>query len=340
MTLIAGIKCEGGVVLCADSEETAGVAKYSTEKLDVYEQEWCRMGIAGAGNYGDLIDTVVDNIKQGLDRDKPTTFDKVRESLRRTLILVHENEVRTFPSSRPEETIVELLIAVRPREEENADLWATSAAALHPVRGGYDVRGIGEVVRYVAKRLYRENLSLMQGVLLSVHLLSLSKHYLTNIGGDSQILVLTSAGWILKEPVKETELSETFLEYFDTVLSNLFLAYADTSLTEQQFDEKLSSFNELTKKLRKELCAQFTKHHLGWSMTDPMYVGDAYRKLPEGAELMFGPIRADYSFFDHITVNDPDVRVNPGSPRHKGSKPMPTFKGKVVAKKMGRKKRG
>lgn len=159
-------------------------------------------------------------------------------------------------------------------------------------------------MRFVAKRLFRDNLSLQQGVLLCAHLLSLSKQYVADVGGDSYILVLTSDGWVHKEQVRETKLSETFLEYFDTVLGDLFLAYADTSLTEQVFKEKLAKFSDITKALRKELCDQFAKMHLGWAMSDPMYVGDPYRKLPEGAELMMGPIRADYSFFDHITVGD------------------------------------
>src|SRR5215213_2571466 len=96
------------------------------------------------------------------------------------------------------------MIAVRPRDEENADLWASSATALHPVRDGYDVRGIGDVLRFVAKRLYRDDLTLMQAVLLCVYLLSVSKKYVANVSGESHILVLTSDGWLHKEPVKET----------------------------------------------------------------------------------------------------------------------------------------
>lgn len=140
MTLIAGFKCEGGVVLCADTQETTGAAKYSTEKLEAYERDWCRVGIAGAGNYGDLIDTMVDRIRSGLDRDKPTTSESVRHSISTTLINVHDNEVRAYPAGRPEDEIVELLIAVRPEQEQSAELWATSATALHP-ESRYDVRG-------------------------------------------------------------------------------------------------------------------------------------------------------------------------------------------------------
>lgn len=136
---------------------------------------------------------------------------------------------------------------------------------------------------------------------------------------------------------KRNELSETFLEYFDTVLSGLFLAYADTSLTESQFALKLLRFTELTKKLRMELSEQFTKHHLAWASTDPMYVGDPYRKLPDGASVMLGPVKTDYHFFDHITVDDPDFRVNPSSLQHAGSKypPVPTIEGWTITGAMG-----
>jgi hypothetical protein len=303
-------------VLGADTEERGSVAKYATEKLEVYESDWCNAGIAGAGNFGDLIDTVVEAVRRGLDQDKPRTFKSAQKSISASLVQVHENEVQAFPSSQPEHKIVELLIALRPRKEETAALWAASATALHPVRGGHDVRGVGEAMRFISSRLYRNNLTLMQGVLLCAHLLNVSKRYVTDIGGDSHILVLTSGGWIQKEAVKETELSETFLEYFDAVSRDLFFAYADTSLQEHEFEGKLQRFVLLVRRLRGELCTQFTKHHLSWMLTDPMYVGDPYRKLPDGAEIMMGPIRADYSFFDHITVDDPDVRINPNSPRH------------------------
>ncbi|HKG58894.1 MAG TPA: hypothetical protein VKB05_03870 [Pyrinomonadaceae bacterium] len=127
------------------------------------------------------------------------------------------------------------------------------------------------------------------------------------------------------------------MEYFDTVLSGLFLAYADTSLTESQFALKLLRFTELTKKLRMELSEQFTKHHLAWASTDPMYVGDPYRKLPDGASVMLGPVKTDYHFFDHITVDDPDFRVNPSSLQHAGSKypPVPTIEGWTITGAMG-----
>lgn len=37
VTLIAGFKCHGGIVLCADTLEQAAPVKYSVEKLVLYE---------------------------------------------------------------------------------------------------------------------------------------------------------------------------------------------------------------------------------------------------------------------------------------------------------------
>jgi predicted proteasome-type protease len=73
LTLIAGFKCQRGIVLCAGTEENSGVAKYAAEKLEMYEREWCRVGIGGAGNYRDLIDATVTAVTKRLDRDKPMT---------------------------------------------------------------------------------------------------------------------------------------------------------------------------------------------------------------------------------------------------------------------------
>lgn len=110
------------------------------------------------------------------------------------------------------------------------------------------------------------------------------------------------------------------MEYFDAVSRDLFFAYADTSLHESEFESKLQTFCDLTRKLRKELCSQLAQHHLGWMLNDPMYAGDPYRKLPDGSEIMMGPIKAGYTFFDHITIDDPDFRLNPKTPRKVTSK--------------------
>lgn len=161
--------------------------------------------------------------------------------------------------------------------------------------------------------MYRDDLPLIQGVILAAHLLALSKRNLIGIGGESHIAVLTKDGWLQKEPTPEIELGEQALDAFDKVIADLTLAYADTSLTEEQFFPILQRSINSIKRFRGRLVDEFTRHHLSWAMTDPMYV----RKLPDGSEIMFGPIRADYTFFDHVTVDDPDIRINPDSPRHK-----------------------
>lgn len=317
MTLIAGFKCRGGIVLCADTLEEASPVKYSVEKLVLYETDWCRVGFAGSGDQGDLIDTVVERVREQLDVRKPSNFADVKKTIRAALVNVYKNEMATFPQTSAEQTDtrVMLLIAVRAKHDDDASLLLANCSTLHEV-GRYDVRGIGEVVRFVASRLYRDDLPLIQGVILAAHLLALSKRNLVGIGGESHIAVLTKDGWLQKEPTPEIELSERSLEAFEKAVADLTLAYADTSLTEEQFFPILQRFVNLTKQFRAKLIDEFTKHHLSWALTDPLYVGDPYRKLPDGAEVMFGPIRADYSFFDHVTVNDPDVRINPDSLRY------------------------
>jgi hypothetical protein len=301
VTLIAGFKCEGGVVLCADTLEEAIPVKYSVDKLIVYEKEWCRVGFAGSGDQGDLIDTVVERIRERLDEDKPDSLALVKASIRAALVDVYSNDIAAFPQPPPPadpiDTQVLLLIAVRAKNDSEASLLLGNCSVLHEAEP-YELRGIGEVVRFVAQRLYRETLSLMETRLLCVHLLSLSKKNLTGVGGESHIVVLTNDGWIYKESIKETELIETGLEHFDRVFGDLFLAFADTGLSEDEFFPRLQKFVNLTKRLRKELCDRFAKQHLSWAINDPSYVGDPYRKLPDGTHELIGPMSVDYHFTD------------------------------------------
>jgi hypothetical protein len=300
VTLIAGFKCEGGIVLCADTYQEASGMKRSVEKLIVYERDWCSVGFAGSGDQGDLIDTVVDSIQSTLDASRPEILHEIKRSIKDSLVLVYRNELAAFPqppaTSEPTDTIVTLLIAVKGKKDQNAELLLSYGTALHPVPE-YEVRGSGETLEFVAERLFRHDLPLRHGVLLCTHLLGLSKAHVGGVGGESHIAVITNGGWIQKARLVETDLSESFFKRVDNIFSETLLSFADPSLDDQGFDDAIALFTDHTRILRQEYAANFQEQVMRLVQTDPTF-RDAYQKLPEGTRRVFGKTAWRYRFDD------------------------------------------
>jgi ATP-dependent protease HslVU (ClpYQ) peptidase subunit len=172
MTIVAGFKCEGGVVLCADTQETAGKdLKWSTTKLTTYDKKWCQAGFGGSG-MGQIADMLIERLKEELDNGYDN-ISRIRNGIRSTLRNAYETEIKQLPYP-DEDKVVDLLIALRPKAQQGSVLVACHCAVDREIYS-YEVIGAGEILRYVAENLYRSDLPISQGVLLGVHLVSLAK---------------------------------------------------------------------------------------------------------------------------------------------------------------------
>lgn len=86
MTIIAGFKCRGGIVLCADSLESDGITKRLVPKIWAYQvaEEW-GIAIASAGD-GDFADSFNEQLEPKLgngDFDEDALLDLLRTSVDR-----------------------------------------------------------------------------------------------------------------------------------------------------------------------------------------------------------------------------------------------------------------
>jgi hypothetical protein len=61
VTVAAGFVCKDGIVLCADSQESAGDYKFPVDKLITGSDSWTDVAIAGSG-LGPLVDTATERI--------------------------------------------------------------------------------------------------------------------------------------------------------------------------------------------------------------------------------------------------------------------------------------
>lgn len=253
LTLVAGFKCWGGVVLSADTQETAEDLKSYVEKLEVYDKPWCQIGMAGSGT-AELVELLVNNIKEELDHRKPVKHKKVHKLIESVLVAAYRETgaIGTYPVEKEEDKRVVLLIAARPAKEDQVSLWKSTASVLNPVNG-FSVIGVGEVVNYIAENCYRTDITLNQAVLLSNHLLHLAKKYVDGVGGENHSLVVTDEGNIRKESLIDTEHRERFYTEFNKAVGELTLSCPDTSMPPHMIRDKLNRFVEQVWELRQQL---------------------------------------------------------------------------------------
>lgn len=272
-------------MLCADSYEGDGLTKSQADKVVQYDSDWCKVGFVGAGQEANVIDSTVQRIIEEFDYYKPKTEAEIKSAVREAL--------NDLPDTR---NAANLLLAVCPSVDPHAMLWEVSDRYLRTVTNGHAVRGIGSVIGFVADRFYRPEMTLYQGVLLSAHLLQLGNAHVDGVNGPSRVLVLTDGGWLLRERTDKVEKHESVFDQLDAALSYIYLPFADTSITQEEFDQRLTTLIDTIRKLRTNHFDEFRDAHLSMAINDPTYQGDAYQTLPNNTRTQIGFYSVGYEF--------------------------------------------
>lgn len=283
MTLVAGFKCFGGVVLCADTQENAEDLKLWAEKLFYYNNEWCQAGFGGSGSSW-IVDRLLERIGQEMDDRRCDNLRDVTNCIRFGLQEVYDKEIRLHPD-KDEDKRSELLIAVRPKMQQEVTMFRTNGPVMSEVVGlGYQVVGVGEVVSYIAQNLYRHSLPISQGVTLAIHLVNLAKKYVDSVGGDTNVLILTSDGRIGWESTELSERKEKFFEEFNEALKHIILLCPDTSVPGKWVSSAIDAFATRIKALREQYFAKESEEATIQSLLDWTQYGrrQVYRRFPQG----------------------------------------------------------
>ena len=280
MTLVAGFKCRGGVVLCADSQEHAQDLKFWVDKLFYYNEEWCQAGFGGSGP-GWLVDRLLERIGEELDK-RHDTIAAVRGSIRRALQDVYKKEVKLHPDDEKEKQ-AELLIAVRPKSEQQVTMFHTDGPVMHEVFGsGYQIVGVGEAAGYIAQNLYKADLSINAGVILGTYVTGHAKKYIDSVAGNTQILVVTDVGRIEYERVEASERKEKLFEDFNEALKELILLLPDTSQWEDYVTFNVNAFANRIKELRAQYLAKESEEHTLRALGPGKHPPEVYSRFPQG----------------------------------------------------------
>ena len=195
MTILAGFKCSGGIVVCADTQETIEHSKRSVPKLrvevpphwkgyngEIYDSDLA-VAFCGAGD-GPFIDKLIDTAW-----GKMRTTDNLDDACR----IADESITSTYakygqiyqPGYCPQ---VELIFGIKMQGQSKL---FTANGPIVNESVGFVSQGVGGYMAdFLASRMFRPGLSYRQGIILAAYILFQAKEHVDGCGGDSHIALL------------------------------------------------------------------------------------------------------------------------------------------------------
>ena len=249
MTLIAAFRCNEGMVLCADQQETIGIHRVSVNKLSPRRYGEYALAIAGSGE-GYLVDGFADKLGRVIQA-WPTGVDEssARESITTALLDFHTNEVNLYPTTPNDDKLCSFVVCITPKTEDRTFLWQIHGTVILPIERHVLIGVYEAIYNHELRRLYRDRLSMNQAMLLGIHLFSIAKATSTYIGGNTDIIAVLNHR-MLSFDADEVRALEQHIGSFNERIASLVLAAPDYDMTKTEFEQLLKDFEQQVIELR------------------------------------------------------------------------------------------
>lgn len=251
MTIAAGLLCDKGVVFGADTDESVGEMRRRVHKIPT------KLGIppaiiTGACLNGHLMDTAVERIMDGLERENPPDVDTVSLLLQRIMNALYQGEFKAYPDA-PKNKHIMLLIGVKPEKSDKAEAWTIDCTSVHRFQKPYEIVGTGELLDFVAAQLFAPLMSTDLGNVAMVQLLSVAKKTVQFVGGDSYVHILRDDGGIEMKNYHFSPEEEDLYDFFFSAGRALILASGARSIADEDFERIASGFITSIREKRKRI---------------------------------------------------------------------------------------
>lgn len=261
VTLIAGLVCGDSIVFAADSEESGGIRKSNVEKMRRVPEP----GILGALGHNPLKNTSVVVAGAGNGTLCDYAMQRITDSVRATsglgealtviqaiLVDIWKVHVPLFPANDPTETDFRLLVGIRSPDGLGPHLYSVHGTTIVE-RDRYFSWGSGSVTDYTLDQMYRERMSVEDGIAAALYMLQIAKKYVSGVGGESHISILYSNGMVDDKPPWEISEEENIAKIFTEVSGSLLLSVLRTRTgTEVDFLSALKGFSSAIRRLRRK----------------------------------------------------------------------------------------
>ena len=259
MTAIAAFRCNDGLVMSADTEETYPDSKVYTFKLFPVEREGKRVCVAGSG-IGYLIDYAKDEIICALDSGL-TNVAEFEKSLRNVMRQLYEKDFSLYPVDHDSERQIQLLVGVQFVSETQPSSWleptlfeCQSNLVTVPKNPAQRSRilGVGELLQETARQFANWGLNVELAERVSLYLMYEAKRRLAGVGGKTHIFTMRNDGTFKYYRGKHIGEQEAVLAGFNGV-TQLLLLTMEPSVPDKKADDFINTARKWLKDARRYL---------------------------------------------------------------------------------------
>ena len=253
VTVAAGFRFNGGVVLCADTQETTRHSKLSVPKIRVEPSRMAghddpddlMVAITGAGN-GPFIDKLVERCWE--DVSVATSFDEACRGMENGVKALHSEYLNLFHVGYMPEA--DLVYGVK--MQGKSKLFVAHGPIVNE-KSTYAAVGAGDyMVDFLADRVHQRYLPGPQVVMLALYILFQCKEYVDGCGGDSHVAALNELGESRMLDPWRMDFANKQLRQIDDLFSELLLNAADFSTSDVDFEEQLNRVIDRLSNIRNE----------------------------------------------------------------------------------------
>ncbi len=256
MTIAAGFRCVDGVVLCADTEMSAGYSKFSQSKFRMFSKLDSRPAFIYAGDR-DFSFMAIRQIAKEIARAMPKRTDVIEAIEKKTL----EIHTRYYPLSTEQRVFDLQAIVVIHLNQTERRLLLINGPTVSSIDHA-ECLGSGSFLgTYVLQTMFSKHATVWEAAHVAAYLLFLTKTHGAYCGHESEIMIFkNTGGWqtFPNDPmetvsIKEMEADFSALQFnLGNVLTNLL----NFKLGRKEYAAILKGFTERMETLREKRSKQ------------------------------------------------------------------------------------
>lgn len=292
VTLIAAVRYIDGVVICADSQETAGPYRVTVDKIKPRDCGNYELVVGGSGEIGALVDGQANAIERYISTwNAGDSEEDCRTQLEALLTQYTTDVVMCYPAEL-QEKILRFVVCLRDKANRSIYLWKTDGNTAEAVDDFVLVGWEERLYQHEAKRLFHKEMNRAQSTVMGLHLLSLGKATSSYIGDPFQAIIV-SGGRTLVETQERVETIGKQIQRVNATLSKVIISAPNLELPDGELDKALKNFQEEVLGLRREvrehtlqISDSLHRHwgdHVSLSVgsVEPVFVPESPRQNPQ-----------------------------------------------------------
>jgi 20S proteasome alpha/beta subunit len=275
VTLIIGMRCSDGSVVCADSQETVGNYRLTVQKI-VPERIGEYVVILAGSGIGELIDGFIGLFKERILASKTTGLSIFKEVFEAEFARYRKEQVPLYNAQKRYKNMQFIVAA---HLNGTYELWTTKGGKLVPIPY-YCLIGVTEpLYGEVLDRLYNPNIDVAQAVLAGIYTLGVAESTSQYVRGPMQVGGVNNFGaWI--DGKEHSANSFGRLKSMEQRVNSLMLASADIGMNLAQYGKLLEAFTEDAMRLHKQAIIEAARRFLSEPLESFRWINTAYNRIP------------------------------------------------------------